>query len=170
LRGHVRLDERGNLMIVDYLNNWKAYFISTQWGIIFNELCALSENTPEMEKVILGDDIILKIFSHKTIGADDAQAELESHKKYIDIHTTIAGRERIDWYPATSLKIIKPYDAVEDAVYYARQEPAGASIVMCPGIFVLFGPYDAHMPRLRVISASESVKKAVMKIKVDAVR
>lgn len=157
-------------MIVDHLNNWKAYFTSSSWEIIFTELCALNENTPETEKVIRGDDIILKIFSHTTIAADDMQAELESHKKYIDIHTIIVGRERIDWYPATSLKIIKPYDAAEDTMYYARQESAFISITMYPGMFALFGPSDAHMPRLHVAYESECVKKAVMKIKIDAVR
>lgn len=154
-------------MIVDHLNHWKNYFTDPVWKIIFGELAALNENTPEMEKKIRGGDIILKVFSYATIDPQDKQAELESHRRYLDIHTSIINAERIDWYPATSLKVIKPYDDQEDAVYYARQEPACAGIVMLPGLFTLFGPNDAHMPRLHAAGKPEAVKKAVMKIRID---
>ncbi len=150
---------------MDHLGNWKNYFTSPLWKTIFNELTALNERTPEMEKKISGDDIILKVFTHATIDSQDDQAELESHRRYLDIHTSIINAERIDWYPAASLNVIKPYDENEDAVYYARREPAGASLIMCPGLFALFGPDDAHMPRLHAAGKSEAVKKAVMKIR-----
>lgn len=38
---------------------------------------------------------------------------------------------------------------------------------MTPGLFALFGPNDAHMPRLQLIDKPEVVKKAVMKIRID---
>jgi YhcH/YjgK/YiaL family protein len=157
-------------MIVDRLNNWKAYFRNSVWETIFTQLQVLNENTPAMEKKIKNDDIILKVFSYETIGPNDPEAELESHKKYIDIHTTITKGERIEWYPAAVLKIIKPYDAAEDAVYYERREPACASLNMYPGIFVMLWPDDAHMPRLQVAGKSELIKKAVMKVNIDLVR
>lgn len=154
-------------MIVDHLKNWKNYFASLVWETIFAELAALNENTPEMEKIIRGDDIILKIFSHTTIDPRDPQAELESHQRYLDIHTSIVNTERIDWYPAASLTVVSPYDEKQDAAFYQKQEPAGASLVMKPGLFALFGPHDAHMPRLHAAGKPEVVKKAVMKIRLD---
>lgn len=154
-------------MIVDHLNHWKNYFKYPVWETIFCELAALDKNTPEMEKKIRGDDIILKVFSYATIDPHDEQGELESHRRYLDIHTSIINAERIDWYPASSLKVLKPYDDAEDAVYYARQEPACAGIMMTPGLFALFGPHDAHMPRLQLIDKPDVVKKAVMKIRID---
>jgi len=154
-------------MIVDHLSHWKNYFTNPVWKIIFDELAALKENTPEMEKKIHGDDIILKVFSHTTIDSLDEQAELESHRRYLDIHTSITNAERIDWYPAASLKVIKPYDDAEDAVYYARRGQACAGMIMMPGLFALCGPHDAHMPRLHVAAKPQYVKKAVMKIRLD---
>ena len=89
-------------MIVDHLNSWRYYFTHPVWETIFTELSALDEKTPEMEKKILGDDVVLKVFCHTTIDSQDDQAELESHRRYLDIHTSIINAERIDWYPAAS--------------------------------------------------------------------
>ena len=156
-------------MIVDQLSHWKNYFVNPVWETIFAELTALNEKTPETEKMIRGDDIILKVFSYVTINSQDDQAELESHRRYLDIHTSITHAERMDWYPVSSLKIIKPYNEEEDAVYYARPETVGASLVMHPGLFALFGPHDAHMPRLHPAGKPIVVKKAVMKIRLSLI-
>jgi biofilm protein TabA len=157
-------------MIVDSLDNWKLYFREPVWETIFVQLQALNENTPGMEKQIKGDDIILKVFSYETISPRDPAVELESHKKYIDIHTIITKSERIDWHPAAGLKIIKPYDAIDDAVYYERPQQSCVSLNMHPGIFAMFWPGDAHMPRLQVAGKSELIKKAVMKVSIDLAR
>jgi len=66
-----------------------------------------------------------------------------------------------------SLNVIKPYDEGEDAVYYARREQACAAMIMVPGLFALFGPNDAHMPRLHAGAKPQYVTKAVMKIRLD---
>ncbi len=151
-------------MILDRLDNWQIYFREPVWGIIFEHLKALDENTPAMEKKIKDNDIILKVFSYETIDPADPEAEMETHKKYIDIHTTITRSERIDWCPAGELKIIKPYDAIEDAVYYEKPQNACGRLNMYPGMFAMFWPGDAHMPRLQVEGKSELIKKAVMKV------
>lgn len=156
-------------MIVDHLKNWKNYFTDPHWEIIFNELTALDARTPEMEKKIRGDDIILKVFSYGTVDRRDDQAELESHRSYLDIHTSLVNVERIDWFPVDSLKVIRPYEETADEVYYAKPESVCAGMIMCPGLFALFGPHDAHMPRLHAAARPEVVKKAVMKIRLDMI-
>jgi biofilm protein TabA len=157
----------GDRMIVDRLDNWKIYFRSPVWETVFIELLALNSNTPAMGKKIKDDDVILKVFGYETIDASSPEAELESHKKYIDIHTAITKSEKIKWYPTSGLKISKPYDAVEDAVCYEKPSEAGASLVMHPGSFAVFWPGDAHMPGLQVADKPEMIKKAVMKISID---
>jgi YhcH/YjgK/YiaL family protein len=154
-------------VIVDQLSQWKNYFTGSVWKTIFDELTALNENTPEMEKKVRGDDIILKVFSYTTLDPRDDQAELESHRIYLDIHTSITNAERIEWFPVDSLKVIKPYDERADEIYYAKPQSACAGIVMTPGLFALFGPNDAHMPRLYAAGKPLNVKKAVMKIRID---
>ena len=157
-------------MIIDRLDNWRLYFNVASWKTIFVQLQALDENTPEMEKQIKGDDVILKVFSYETIVPSSSKAQLESHKKYIDIHATITRSERIDCYPLADLKIIRPYDVYEDAVYYERPQSANARLNMNPGIFAMFWPSDAHMPGLQVAGKSELIKKAVMKVSIDLAR
>jgi YhcH/YjgK/YiaL family protein len=154
-------------MIVDQLSRWENYFKNPVWKTIFGELSALNENTPEMEKKIRGDDIILKVFSYATLDPRDEQVYPESHRIYLDIHASIINAERIDWYPASSLTVSRPYDAVKDEITYAKPQGAAASLIMPPGLFVLFGPHDAHMPRLFASGKPQPVKKAVMKIPVD---
>jgi biofilm protein TabA len=157
-------------MIIDCLDNWQIYFRNSVWEKIFAELLALNENTPAMEKKIKGDEIILKVFNYNTINPDAPEAELESHRKYVDIHTTLTKNEKIECYPARDLKIIKPYDAVEDAMFYERPRQTASSLNMYPGIFAMFWPLDAHLPGLRVADKPEMIKKAVMKINVDLAR
>ncbi len=156
-------------MIVDIIRNWKIHWKYPFWEAVFAEIRLLNEHTPDMEKKIQNDDIILKVFSYETFAPSDALAELESHQKYIDIHTTITGSERIDWYPTSVLSVKSSYSESEDAVYYERKEPPWAGINMFPGIFAYFGPEDAHMPRIMTGEKPELIKKAVCKINIDLI-
>jgi YhcH/YjgK/YiaL family protein len=157
-------------MIVDHIDNWKIYFKNPIWEIVFKELKTLNGNTPVTEKKLFNDDIILKVFENKTITETNPAAELETHRKYIDIHSTLFNAERIDWYPASLLKVKIPYAEEEDAEYYERQKPAYASILMDPGIFAAFWPEDAHMPGLVTEEISQMIRKAVFKINIDITR
>ncbi|PKN68987.1 MAG: hypothetical protein CVU52_09795 [Deltaproteobacteria bacterium HGW-Deltaproteobacteria-10] len=156
-------------MIVDNICNWNIHLNNPVWESVFAEIRLLNENTPDMEKKIQNDDIILKVFSYETFAPADPRAELESHQKYIDIHTTIVGSERIAWYPKSVLSVSRSYSESEDAVYYERKEPPGAGINMYPGIFAAFWPEDAHMPRIMTGGKPELIKKAVCKIKIDLI-
>jgi biofilm protein TabA len=157
-------------MIVDDIRNWKIHLKNPVWEIVFAQIKSLNSHTPDMEKKIQNDDIILKVFSYETVARADPGAELEAHRKYIDIHTTITGSERIDWYPASMLTAKSFYNEEEDAIYYERKEPlVGAEINMYPGIFAAFWPEDAHMPQIMTGKKSELIKKAVFKINVNLV-
>ncbi|MGV8059595.1 MAG: YhcH/YjgK/YiaL family protein [Smithellaceae bacterium] len=156
-------------MIVDDIHNWEINFTNPVWQAVFTEIKSLNGHTLDMEKKILNDDIILKVFSYETLTLSDQRAELESHRKYIDVHTTVSGSERIDWYPISVLSTKGSYSAIEDAIYYGRKEQPWASINMYPGIFAAFWPEDAHMPRIMTGEKSSLIKKAVVKIKVDLV-
>lgn len=156
-------------MIADHIDNWKIHFKNPIWEIVFEELKTLHSNTSAAEKKLLNDDIILKVFENRTITQADPAAELETHRKYIDIHATLFNAERIDWYPASLLKVRTPYNEAEDTAYYERQEPAYAGIIMHHGIFAAFWPQDAHMPGLMTGNISQLIKKAVFKINVDII-
>lgn len=156
-------------MIVDNIRNWKIHLKVPVWETVFAEIKLLNEHTPDAEKNIQNDDIVLKVFSYETFAPEDQRAELESHRKYIDIHTTIAGSERIDWYPISVLSAKSAYSEKEDAIYYESKRPPRVGINMYPGIFAAFWPEDAHMPRIMTGEKPELIKKAVFKIKIDII-
>lgn len=151
-------------MIVDQLHSWHKYFSHSVWKTIFDELCALHEETPQGERHVSGNDIILKVFSYDTLDVLDDQSYPESHRKYLDIHLSLSSCERIDWSPASLLTPVKPYDDLEDEIVYARPPAPAAGLIMTPGIFALFTPEDAHWPRLHPDGTPMRVKKAVMKV------
>lgn len=151
-------------MIVDQLHSWNKYFSHSVWKTIFDELCALHEMTPQGERQVSGKDVILKVFSYCTLDVSDDQSYPESHRQYLDIHTTLRQSERIEWYPASALTPVKPYDALEDEIVYARPPTPSAGLIMTPGLFALFAPEDAHRPRLHPAGTPMLVKKAVMKV------
>ncbi len=156
-------------MIVDNIRHWKIHLRNPVWEAVFAEIKALNEHTHDMEKKIQNDDLILKVFSYETLTPEDPRAELESHRKYIDIHTTLTGIERIEWYPISVLSAKSTYSESEDAIYYESKRPPWASINMHPGIFAAFWPEDAHMPRIMTGEKPELIKKAVFKIKIDLI-
>jgi YhcH/YjgK/YiaL family protein len=160
---------RRNFMIVDQLGHWKKYFTAEIWETIFAELAALNEDTPEGEKKIRGDEVILKVFSYETASPESEWAEMESHRRYLDIHTTLTNAERIAWHPVASLKMLRPYNDDADEIIYCKPDQVSSSLLMTPGLFALFGPEDAHMPRLHASHDPQQVKKAAMKIRIDAV-
>lgn len=94
------------------------------------------------------------------------QGLLESHEKYIDIQIILAGKERIDFTETVGLAVKIPYNEEKDIVFYEQAE--SSRLILNAGQFAVFYPYEAHMPQLNAGSSSETVKKAVVKIKVDA--
>jgi biofilm protein TabA len=90
-------------------------------------------------------------------------AAWEGHRKYIDLHYVIKGRERIGIVGNDSLKVTKPYDVTKDAENYYYAD--GKFYLATPEIFFLFFPGDAHQPGIRV-GGNQPVKKLVIKIKV----
>jgi YhcH/YjgK/YiaL family protein len=169
-RGYDKCFREESDMIVENISNWKIHFRNPVWEVVFAEIKLLNQHTPGGERKIQNDDVILKVFSYETVSPQDPRAELESHRKYIDIHMTIMGCEKIEWYPASLLTAKGLYNDEEDAIYYERKEaPAGAEIIMYPGIFAALWPEDAHMPRIMTDGKSELIKKAVCKINVDII-
>ena len=96
-------------------------------------------------------------------GKEPDSAAWEGHRKYIDLHYVIKGRERIGIISNNALKIAKPYDEAKDAENYYYAD--GKFYLATPEIFFLFFPGDAHQPGIRV-GSNQPIKKLVIKIKV----
>ena len=148
-------------MIIGTLDNWQQHFSGPVWEEAFEFLKSLDAESPEGFTKLRGDDLYGRVMSYDTIS--NTEAKLESHHNYIDIQTSIVGGEGIDWYYRPDIEDIAPYNSEKDVINHIRPEgPAPVHIRNYPGVFSVFFPEDAHMPKLEV--GTGHVKKAVAKI------
>jgi len=94
-------------------------------------------------------------------GRTRAEAQLECHRRYIDIQLVLEGVDEMGWKPlAECADPATDYDDARDIRFF-NDAPANW-IATPPGSFCLFFPDDAHAP---LVSAG-TIRKVVMKIAV----
>lgn len=90
------------------------------------------------------------------------EAQLEVHKKYIDVQYMVSGDEMFSWKPTGECSDpAGEFDAEKDFGLFA-DEPAGWFPLM-EGCFAVFFPEDAHGP----MCGTGRVRKVVVKVAVD---
>ena len=95
---------------------------------------------------------------------DTSISNWEVHKKYIDLHYVIEGKEKVGATPVGDVKqVVTPFDATKDIGYYHFD--GGKYYIATPKNFFLFFPTEAHRPHLKV-PGYEKAKKVVFKIRV----
>lgn len=150
-------------MILDSLSRWSFYSsLSPRFDAAFRflEKHALD---PVGRHAIAGDDIYA--FIQEEITRLDNGRLLETHRKYIDIHYVIAGRETIQWVPREELsRIAKPYSEETDEEAYPLT-PQAAAIPIRPGHFAILFPHDGHLP-LCAAGEPGKVNKVVVKVRI----
>jgi len=152
-------------MIIDKLENWEFYHYGPVWEQIFEFLISLTSDSEEKRYNIQGDDIFAEVSKYNTRPSKGAL--LETHRKYADIHVVLTESERIECSTKDKLVVDIPYDGMKDVEFYKYIDLEMISIKVIPGIFALFFPQDAHMPGLIFNKTPESVKKVVVKVRVE---
>ena len=150
-------------MIHDKLENFHLYYKADFWKEAFDFLSSLNEKSEE-KRYDLGHGMYAIIMSYPT--KDREEAVLESHRKYVDIQSSITGAERIDCCDREGLEISEEYDSERDVMFYSHPESYQFSVDNLAGRFTVLFPDDAHMPQLKVLGFDE-VKKVVVKIPVE---
>ena len=148
-------------MIVDQLDNGLFYFALNERlrrALLYLQKTDLSA-LPVGKHGIEGQRIFALVEEFETKPVD--QGTWEAHRKYLDIHCVIAGREKIGYAP---IKHMRPgaYDAEKD---FGIFEGEGDFMVAHPGIFIIMFPQDVHMPGI-ALKEPEWIKKLVMKIEI----
>lgn len=86
---------------------------------------------------------------------------MESHRKYIDIHYTISGEDKIGWSPLLNCeKQIGEFNKVDDYVLYNDQPVKIFSVN--PKEFAVLFPTDVHAPLL----TNSALHKIVLKVSI----
>ncbi|OGJ89876.1 MAG: hypothetical protein A2487_09260 [Candidatus Raymondbacteria bacterium RifOxyC12_full_50_8] len=149
-------------MILDSLDAWGLYFKGSVWDEALAFVRGLSVSSEEKKYFLRENDLYAIVVSYGTHGRD--KAILETHRKYIDVHITISGKEKLAWVPKKVCVIKTPYDESKDAEFYDTAVVPLSEMVMKPGLFAAFYPDDAHTPQLFAETQSEKIKKVVLKI------
>ena len=107
-----------------------------------------------------GDRLYVSIDRVESRGRDGAQ--LEAHRRYIDIQLTIQGHEEIGWKPlGACMQPAGVFDATKDIGFFSDRPESWLSLPA--GHFAIFFPDDAHAP----LGGRGRVQKAIMKIAVE---
>lgn len=150
-------------MILDHLPQWPRYAnINPRFKRGFEYLLQMPADPAEGRHEIDGDDVFAIVVKTTTTPLDGAQ--FEAHRKYIDVHYVLQGREGMAWSPLASLdRVTMPFDSEQDAALY-ELIPAAQLIPVLQGQFAIFFPEDGHIPSC-AITVPEPVVKVVLKIR-----
>lgn len=114
------------------------------------------------EKLVLNDDIFS--IPQNTILKDSKDSIYEVHKKYIDIHIVIEGKETIELLDLTNLDI-QPYESNHENDYFLYSSAAmGERVILDRTKIAVFGFNDIHKVGIKSTNNDISVKKVVLKI------
>lgn len=109
---------------------------------------------------IIGDGLFV-IVEHEP-GRTRAEAQLECHRRYIDIQLVLEGVDEMGWRPLTDCREpVDDYSAEKDIQFF--YDAADSWIATPPGAFCIFFPEDAHAP----LVSTGGIRKAVFKIAVN---
>ena len=148
----------------------EVYHILNDPGLVDFKHPDLQMDTAKRFDVVGGRDIYLMFQIATTIAHDDTF--FEAHRDYIDIHVPIEGVESIGYAPMDSQLLpggVRPeYDAAlgDDVTFLHFDSPNEMSVLrLNVGMYAIFDPDDAHMPRLQTDGPSY-LRKLVIKVPV----
>lgn len=151
-------------MIAGMLAHWQRHFDGPVWGRAFAHICSLGPDAEEGITELQGRDMFARVMSYDTV--EPAGSKLEAHREYIDIQCSLVKGERIDWFPIEGLTPVSEYNSEKDVIHFKRPDFVPISICVEPGMFAVFFPEDAHMPKLRIASP-QRMKKIVVKVRLS---
>ena len=149
-------------MILDDLTNIREYTNIPEEVTDFIE--KLTVTTPD-GRYDISDKIYVNVETYDR--KSPLEANLESHRKYIDIQLLLSGTERIDYANIDGLEPLQAYDYMKDITFYKRPSSEISSLILNGRNFALFFPQDAHAPQISTLALQNNVKKVVVKIAVD---
>lgn len=114
-------------------------------------------HTPMGKIVFDGDKLFINNVNPECLSEE--KQVLEVHRRYIDVHILLEGKERVGWRNTDDCKdVAHPYDEAGDfATFFDKPT---TYIDMMPNNFLIVFPEDAHAP----IIGSGRIRKAIAKV------
>jgi len=147
-------------MILDNIENAELYYcINPGFKKAFEFL--KQENVRDLEGTVEIDGDRVYAIIVRAEGRGHEGAEIELHKKYIDIQFGIAGINEFGWKPASEcVTVTKPFDEADDYGFYGEEPDVW--VLVRPGQFAIFFPEDGHTPK----GGTGTLHKIVVKVAV----
>ncbi len=148
-------------MILDCLENAHLYYgcnphLKTAFEFLKNNDPASLEGTVEID----GDRVYAMVI--KVEGQGHEGAEIEIHRKYLDIQFCVGGVQEFGWKPAKDLeKVTKPFDEGDDYGFFGDEPDTWVPVR--PGQYAIFFPEDGHTPK----GGTGHLHKVLVKVAVD---
>lgn len=149
-------------MILDTITNAERY---SHLHPLFAQTFAYMRNTDLLalapgRHLIAGHDLFVII--ENVPGRPREAAQLECHRKYIDIQLVLDGIDEMGWKPLIDCHApVSDYNAESDIQFF---HDSPASWLATPaGAFCIFFPEDTHAP----LVSSQHIRKAVFKVALD---
>jgi YhcH/YjgK/YiaL family protein len=119
---------------------------------------------PDGKYEIDGDNIFAIVQSVRTGDANEKLFEV--HRDYMDVQIVLQGQERQDvaLLDSENREVVQEYDREKDLMFF-KVRGKFATIIMKPGMFVVYGPNDGHRPGCSVGEAQD-IRKVCVKIKI----
>ncbi|WP_199638470.1 N-acetylneuraminate anomerase [Serratia sp. PAMC26656] len=112
-----------------------------------------------------GDNIFMNVMTFNTQSPVEKKAEL--HEQYIDLQLLLNGEERILFGMAGTARQSEEFHHEDDYQLCSAIENE-QTIILKPGMFVVFMPGEPHKPGC-VVGEPGEIKKVVVKVKADLI-
>ena len=148
-------------MIYDTLGNASIYrSLGPRFELGFKYLSQFDPKTTDGRVPLDGDNVYAAVQSY--VPEPAAKRVFEAHKVFADIQFVAEGEEVIFHSRLADLRETTPYRESADAALYAGDDDF--PVLMRPGSFAIFYPWDGHKPGC-VWRSSSRVKKVVVKVR-----
>lgn len=150
-------------MIFDELNNMRHYKgIHPNLDQALDFLVQHDVATDDLGRYEIDGNKVFYVIQENTLVQDESQ-KFEFHKRYLDLHILLKGRELIRYALAVDT-VIQPYEKeIDFASARAKEE---VDIYLTPQNFVAFLPNELHQPNGYANQGSK-VRKCVVKIQLS---
>ena len=151
----------GDLSRADYAKSLAPVFVKCCEKLKTLDLANLEEGSQD-----LIDGIKMNVMSFDTVLPETKKAEM--HRKFIDIQLLISGEEMIEY--GLQQPDLAKFDEYRDEDDY-QLTPAiedKNEVILKPNQFAIFLPYEPHKPGNTVNGKSQTIKKLVVKVPVEA--
>ena len=150
-------------MILDTIANMARYAgLHPRFATVFDyigktDLLALANG----RHAILGQDLFAIV--ERVAGRSKSDAQLECHRKYIDIQLVLSGVDTMGWKPRAACQLaVDEYNTSADIQFF--YDAPDAWVATPANAYCIFFPEDAHAP----LVGTQNIHKIVFKIAVDA--